>query len=226
MIIRPYNETTQEAHGRNNPVTSNPLWNATFRVGEADLEYMALEATDLPESLHGYQLARSGPLDNQEMAENGFTGSTADRFREAGRIGGFMREFVPTADVSPANGLNFVGATVVHLFENPDQVSGWMADIFVKDFEDNVGESVGSGQQIVSVERVETGSFYDESVGLYVLQGGPAGLLSSTVIDFRVGRLLGVAFVGSIGEHERTQLATEMALALEKRMVQVALGGR
>ena len=62
--------------------------------------------------------------------------------------------------------------------------------------------------------------------GLRVLQGGPAGLLSSTVIDFRVGRLLGVAFVGVIGEHERTELATELALALEKRMVQVALGAR
>lgn len=207
-------------------MSSNPLWSATLRVGEADLEYMALEAGDLPEDLRGYQLAREGPLDNQEMAENGFKGNTADRFRSAGRVGGFMREFVPTSDVSPASGVNFVGATVVHLFENPDQVSGWMSDIFVKDFEDNVGESVGSGQQIVSVQRLEPGGFYDEAVGLYVLQGGPAGLLSSTVIDFRVGRVLGVAFVGSIGEHDRSELATEMALALEKRIVQVALGGR
>ena len=207
-------------------MSSNPLWSATLRIGEADLEYMALEAGDLPDDLRGYQLAREGPLDNQEMAENGFKDSTVDRFRSAGRIGGFMREFVPTADVTPASGVNFVGATVVHLFENPDQVSAWMSDIFVKDFEDNVGESVGSGQQIISVQQVETEGFYDESVGLYVLQGGPAGLLSSTVIDFRMGRLLGVAFVGSIGEHDRTSLATEMALALEKRMVQVALGGR
>ena len=207
-------------------MSSNPLWSATLRVGEADLEYMTLEAGDLPDDLRGYQLAREGPLDNQEMAENGFQGSTADRFRNAGRIGGFMREFVPTSDVTPASGVNFVGATVVHLFENPDQVSGWMSDIFLKDFEENVGESVGSGQQIVSVNRVATSGFYDESVGLYVLQGGPAGLLSSTVIDFRVGRLLGVAFVGSIGEHDRTELATELALALEKRIVQVALGGR
>jgi len=187
---------------------------------------MTLEATDLPDDLRGYQLARSGPLDNSEMAENGFQGSTVERFRNAGRIGGFMREFVPTSDVTPSSGVNFVGATVVHLFENPDQVAGWMSDIFVKDFEDNVGESVGSGQQIISVDRVDTAGFYDESVGLRVLQGGPAGLLSSTVIDFRVGRLLGVAFVGVIGEHERTELATEMALALEKRMVQVALGAR
>ncbi len=205
-------------------MSANPLWTATYRVGEPDLEYMTLEAGDLPDELRGYQLARSGPLDNAEMAENGFKGSTADRFRNAGRIGGFMREFVPTSDVSPASGVNFVGATVVHLFENPDQVSGWMSDVFVKDFEDNVGESVGSGQQLISVNRLDVEGFYDEAVGLHVLQGGPAGLLSSTVIDFRVGRLLGVAFVGAIGEHQRATLASELALALEKRMVQVALG--
>jgi hypothetical protein len=73
---------------------------------------------------------------------------------------------------------------------------------------------------------VETSGLYDESVGLQVLQGGSTGLLSSTVIDFRVGRLLGVAFVGVVGQHDRTELATELALALERRMVQVALGSR
>lgn len=205
-------------------MSANPLWTATYRVGEADLEYMTLEAADLPDDLRGYQLARSGPLDNAEMAENGFSGSTEARFRNAGRIGGFMNEFVPTSDMPPASGVNFVGATVVHLFETPDQVAGWMSDVFVKDFEDNVGESVGSGQQIISVSRLDVAGFYDDAVGLRVLQGGPAGLLSSTVIDFRVGRLLGVAFVGAIGEHERAELTTELALALEKRMVQVALG--
>ena len=204
-------------------MSSNPLWTATYRIGEADLEYMTLEAADLPSDLRGYQLARSGLLDNYELAENGFTDSTAARFRDAGRIGGFMREFVPTADIMPASGVNFVGATVVHLFASPEQVAGWMSDIFVKDFEDNIGESVGAGQQIVSVSRLETRGFYDDAVGLYVLQGGPAGLLSSTVIDFRVGRLLGVAFVGVIGEHRRAELTTELALALEQKMVRVAL---
>ena len=31
-----------------------------------------------------------------------------------------------------------------------------MSDVFIKDFEDNVGESVGSGQQIISVDRLDT----------------------------------------------------------------------
>lgn len=207
-------------------MASDALVQATFRIGEPDLEYMALEAGDLPADLRGYQLARAGVLDNDEMAENGFAGSAAERFSRAGRISGYLREFVPTSDMIPEDGLNFVGATVVHLFSSPQQVSGWMTDVFLKDFEANVGESVGSGQQIISVTRWQPAGLYDESIGLYVLQGGPAGLLSSTVIDFRVGRLLGVAFVGAIGEHRRTELATELAVALEKRIVQVALGSR
>ena len=66
--------------------------------------------------------------------------------------------------------------------------------------------------------------FFDEAVALKVLQGGSMGLMSSTVIDFRVGRILGVAFVGSVGDHNRLNLANQLALNLEKRIVQVVLG--
>ena len=58
-----------------------------------------------------------------------------------------------------------------------------------------------------------------------VLQGGPTGLISSTVVDFRVGRILGVAFLGTVGDHQRLELATELGLALENRIVRIALGG-
>ena len=161
------------------------------------------------------------------MAEHGFTGSTPERFRNAGRIGGFMREFVPTSDVSPASGINFVGATVVHLFENPDQVPvRLMSDIFVKDFEDNVGESVGSGQQIISVDRVEAQGFYDEAVGLRVLQGWAGRVVVLYRHRFQGGPIarkwLSWAPLANI---EANQLGHgDGPHALEKRMVQVALG--
>ena len=71
---------------------------------------------------------------------------------------------------------------------------------------------------------MEISGFFDEAVALKVLQGGAAGLVSSTVLDFRVGRILGVAFVGTIGDHERLDLATQLARSLEKRIVQVVLG--
>jgi hypothetical protein len=61
-------------------------------------------------------------------------------------------------------------------------------------------------------------------VALRVLQGGVTGLMSSTIVDFRVGRVLGVAIVGTVGDHGRLELAAELGLALEKRIVSVVLG--
>jgi hypothetical protein len=200
------------------------LSRATFRIIEPDMEFMVLDRGNMPPEFQGYQVVREGVLSNQMMAEHGFPGSTADRFRQAGRINGYMREFGPTASMSVFDGFNFVGATVAHLFDNPDSVSGWMRDVFIKDFEDNVGESIGNDQQLISVKRLETRGFFDEAVALKVLQGGPTGLLSSTVIDFRVGRVLGVAFVGTVGDYERLELTSQLALILEKRIVQVVLG--
>jgi hypothetical protein len=201
------------------------LERATFSVSEVDLSFMVLEKTELPAEFQGHQVVREGPLDNAAMAENGFASSTADRFRLAGRVNGFMREFGPTSNMGSPDGFNFLAASVAHLFDKPDSVVGWMENIFLKDFEENVGEGVGEGHQLVSTQRLEPMNFFDEAVALRVLQGGPNGLISSTVIDFRVGRILGVAFVGTVGDHQRLELATELGLALEKRIVRVALGG-
>ena len=200
------------------------LSQATYRVSEGDLEFMVLDKDDIPEDFQGYQVVREGVLDNEQLSEHGFTGSTAERFKQVGRINGFVREFGPTSNMQIYDGFNFVGATVSHLFDAPESVSTWMNEVFVKDFESNVGESVGNNQQLVSVERLDPSGLFDEAVALRVLQGGSAGLMSSTVIDFRVGRILGVAFVGTVGDHHRLDKSLELAQLLEKRIVRVVLG--
>ncbi len=205
-------------------MTSAALERATYRVSDLDLEYMVLDRGELPVDFQGYQQVRVGVLDNENMAAHGFAGSTADRFREAGRITGYMREFGPTSEMNVFDGFNFVGSTVAHLFENAESVTSWMHDIFLNDFESNVGESVGEGHQLISVDRLNPSGFFDEAVALKAVQGGPQGVVSSTVVDFRVGRILGVAFVGTVGNHDRLDLAGQLALALEKRIVQVVLG--
>jgi len=91
-------------------------------------------------------------------------------------------------------------------------------------FEDRVGESVGQGHQLVSATRLDPQGFFGEAVGLRVLQGGVDGLISSTVVDFRVGRLLGVAFIGVVGDHDRLDQVMQLGQTLEKRMVRVVLG--
>ena len=197
---------------------------STFAVTESDLQSMVLESEDLPTGLEAYRVVREGVLDNDTMAKAGFAGSTADRFHQAGRINGYMREFGPPSEIGEADGLNFVAAAVAHLFDSPESVSGWMHNVFLKDFEENVGESIGADQQLLSFQRLEPAGFFDESVALKALQSGPSGPVSSTVVDFRVGRILGVAYVGARGDHERLELASQLGLALEQRIVRVALG--
>jgi len=197
---------------------------ASYSVTEGDLESMVLEKKKLPEEFQGHQMMREGDLDNETMAEQGFADSTAQRFRGVGRVNGYMREFGPTFSMAVLDGTNVVAATVAHLFNDPESVHNWMHDVFLKDFEERVGEGLSEGQQLVSVERLEPAGLFDEAVALKVLQGGSPGLFSSTVVDFRVGRLLGVAFVGTVGDHLRLDLASQLALSLEKRMVRVVLG--
>ena len=197
---------------------------ATFGITEESLQFMVLDKKDMPEEFQGFQVVREGQLNNENMAEHGFAGNTPERFRAVGRVTGFMRELGETSTAVTGDGCNFLGATVAHLFDNPKSVTDWMHEVFVKDFEENVGESVGEDQQLISTQRLEISGFFDEVVALKVLQGGAAGLVSATVLDFRVGRILGGAFVGTIGDHERRDLVTQLARSLEKRIVQVVLG--
>jgi hypothetical protein len=205
-------------------LTSFSIDRATYSVGEAALDLMVLEKAQFPEPFEGHQVVREGSLDNATLAQNGFEGSTSERFSEAGRVTGVMRELGPTSNMSMSDGFDFMAASVVHLFDTPESVHSWMHDIFLKDFEDRVGESIGQGHQLVSVTRLEPEGFFDEAVGLKILQGGVDGLISSTVVDFRVGRLLGVVFIGAVGDHDRLDQVQQLGHTLEKRMVSVVLG--
>ncbi len=205
-------------------MTDSAISRATYSISQESLEFMLLDKMDYPQAFHGHQILREGPLDNNSLAEHGFAGSTAERFSSAGRVTGAMREFGPTSAMGMEDGFDFMAATVAHLFDSPESVTGWMHEIFLKDFETNVGEGVGQGHQLISSEKLTVDGFFDESVALRVLQGGPLGVMSSTVVDFRVGRVLGVAFVGTVGDHTRLELATQLGLALEKRIVGVVLG--
>jgi len=205
-------------------LTSSSIDRATYSIGESALDLMVLEKTGFPEIFQGHQVVREGSLDNETLAQNGFEGASAERFSEAGRVTGVMRELGPTSNMGMSDGFDFMAATVVHLFDSPDSVHSWMHDIFLKDFEDRVGESVGQGHQLVSATRLEPTGFFDEAVGLKVLQGGVDGLVSSTVVDFRVGRLLGVVFIGAVGDHDRLDQVLELGQILEKRIVSVVLG--
>ena len=205
---------------------STALTRATYTISDALIERMVLEPVELPGGLSSFQLARSGYLDNHTMAEQGFPGNSAEGFARVGRITGYLAEYAnPAAGSAAGPGVDVAAGAVVHLFDREDSVKVWMHDIFLRQFQENVGESSRDGSELVSVEKLSARGFADEAVSLRATHRSTVGLVSSTVIDFRVGRLLGVAFVVSTGDLERLEPTTDLALALERRMVAVTLGG-
>lgn len=204
---------------------SEVLHRATQTITALELPRMVLTQRDLPSALRGFLLSREGPLDNETMAQQGFPGSTAERFRAIGRITGYLCEFAapaPEGETIPL-GYDLLAATVVHLFDAPEGVARWIDEVFVGEFCARVDEELHPGQRLLMVERLTPQGFADIAVGLRVLQSSNAGPVSSTIIDFRVGRLLGVAYVATLGNVERLELVQRLARTLERQCVQVAL---
>ena len=124
-----------------------------------------------------------------------------------------------------SDGTDLAAATVVHLLTSPEAVSEWMTKVFLEEFRAKVGYNLGSDHHLVSVEHIDLeGTFYDQAVGIRAVQEGPKGLVSSSIIDFRLGRLLGVAFVVTTGDHHRLEVAEILGKKLERNMVAVTVG--
>jgi hypothetical protein len=205
---------------------SEALNRATHSITEADLPRMVLDLRELPPEFQGFHPAHDGVLDNAAMAEQGFSGNTAERFAAIGRLTGYVQEFaapVPRGELIPA-GYDLAVATVAHLFEDAQGVSRWMQEIFLGQFEANVGQEIHPGQHLLMVERLPFQGFSDEVVGLRVLQSGTQGPVSSTVVDFRVGRLLGVVYIASFGNCERRAVVERLGQMFERKIVRVVLG--
>ncbi len=207
---------------------SEALIRATQRIGVADLPRMVLNRSALPAALRDFLPSRSGPLDNATLAQQGLPGSSAERFRAVGRLTGYLQEFLapaPEDDKIPM-GYDLAAATVVHLFTDAAEVPRWMEEVFLNDFEASVDQEIHPGQSILLVERVPFQGFADTVVGLRVVQSSPDGPVSSTVIDFRVGRILGVAYVATMGNYERQELVQRLGRELERNILRVVLEAR
>lgn len=201
------------------------LSQSTYKISNSmALKNMVLKKDSLPKELEQFVLLRESELDNSTIAMHGFPGSDEKSYEDAGRITGYMREFCsPSPIPQHKDGSNIVAATIVHIFEDENSPHNWMENIFIKQFKDNIGKKVGEDQQLVAVEQLEIDDFYDKSVGIRAVQDGQEGTLSTTIIDFCIGRLLGVTFIVTVGDHGRTELTTMLGLELERSIVKELL---
>ena len=197
---------------------------ATYEIGESDLPRMVLVEDDLPSRYQDYQTLSEGGLDNHTMAAHGFAEASEERFRRAGRVTGFLKEFGLAGPQVYVDGVDYVVASIAHLFDSPESVHSWMLDVFINDFEDNVGVDLGNGQILKGIDRFTPEGFYDEAIGLRTIHDNSGQTVSSAVIDFRVGRVLGVVYVATLGDHHRLDETTELGIAMERLIVGVALG--
>ena len=117
-----------------------------------------------------------------------------------------------------------MAGTVVHLFDSADAVKKWIDESFVRDFRNSVGTETGEGQVVQGVEILRIDGFHDYVASLLVVHDMPDAVLASTIVDFRVGNLLGVAYVVAKKDITLLDLAKKLAVELEKQMVRVALG--
>ena len=202
----------------------DPLKRATDAVREEDLEHMLLDIDDLPSELTGFEIAREGILDNTSMADHGFPGQTVESIEARGRITGYVREFAPEELETALDGDLITVGTVIHLFETDNGPSEWIDDVFLKEFLGSVGNLNDNGHELIHAEQVELSGFYGKSASIFAVHEIPNGTLGSTIVDFSIGRLLGVTFVVTLGETQNLELAKDLALSLERQVVSVALG--
>ena len=199
---------------------------ATYTVNPDDLERMLLTKEQLPPGSEGYEVVREGELSNEAMADLPLAGHSAQGLRQLGRITGFQREWLTTvSDDNLTEGADLALATVVHFMESPEAVSNWMERVFLEEFKEKVGQELGPGHRLASVEQIPVNmQFHHESIGVRALQEGPKGLVSSCVLDFRLGRLLGVVYVVTFGDQNRQEVTQNLGKTLERHMLSVVLG--
>ena len=202
------------------------LTRATYKIANTDLQRMTLSSEHLPQEFTAFELIREQELTNEAMANLPLSDHTAEELRNLGRLAGYQREWVTTIEDSLMNdNMDLVVATVVHLLASPEAVSEWMTKVFLGEFMAKVDDNLESEHRLISVEEIQLeGQFYDQAVGVRAVQHGPKGLVSSSILDFRLGRLLGVAYVVTSGDQDRLGITEVLGKKLERQMVAVTVG--
>ena len=207
--------------------STSQLLQMTDTVTSEELQWMVLDHAQLPADCSIFELLREERLDNETMAKHSGGRQTAASLADLGRTSGYARAFAvpqgaPTLREEPAEVLEV--ATVVHLFERPQDVDRWIDEVFIAGFRDRVGAEEPDGARLTGVETLKVSGFHERAAALLVVHEAPEStVLASTIVDFRLGRLLGVAYVVAKRDHAYVELATELGAALERQMVRVVL---
>ncbi len=208
------------------PAADDRLARFTLDVASPDLRHMTLDKSGLPGEVAAFEPLRDEQVDNDAYAKRGESLESLESLAAAKRLDGYETAFVVPQGAStlaeePAELLEV--ATAVHLFESPDDVEAWIDNAFVNRLRGGVGESDALDRKIAGVELLRPAGFYGRAAGLLVLREVPGGEIASTVVEFQLGRVLGVASAVSKADKSHFDLAVDLGSRLERQIVRVVL---
>lgn len=208
------------------PPAEDRLSRMTYTVASEDLRLMVLDRAQLPEEIAGFDPLREGELDNEALAKRSGA-DTLESLTDAHRLNGYESAFAVAQGAStlaeePAALLE--ASTAVHLFERPDNVRDWIDGAFVARLRSSVGTEDGEGRRTTGVELLRPPRFHGHSAGLLVVQDVPGGELASTIVEFQLGRVLGVVAAVAKVDRPYLDLAAELGARLERQIVRTVLG--
>ena len=204
------------------------LIEATKRLGEVDQPSLLLQEDELPPVLAGLRLAHDALHDNDALARELFADVGAPALRsEYGRLTGWVRRFAADARGEKPGAPTAAGVTC-HLYTGPEDVERWVTQVFPGRFEGREGQKAPAakalGLQLAAVRRVKVPGLRDISQGMRVTIEDPGGLRTQTIVDFRVGSVLGVVFVVASGDVDCVPFVAPLAAAQERKIAQGARG--
>jgi hypothetical protein len=110
------------------------------------------------------------------MAAESFLEETAEQLIELVRISGYLRELInPMVQGALYHGIALVAVNVAHLFTHEAAVVNRRTEVVLKRFAQRVGKAISPRHQLLSVDNLDVGSFYDLIVGIKAVQQGALG---------------------------------------------------
>jgi hypothetical protein len=137
-----------------------------------------------------------------------------------------MCEFATNRNAGHLNlGTDIAVATLVDLFDSGEAITHWMTQVFISDMEKSVGKYVELDQEMLSAVRCKPEGLADESAEMHVFHKPSPWEISSTAVDFCVGRLLGVVFCITFATVQCRNETRHVAKNVENKILKAVLGG-
>ncbi len=203
------------------------LERALQSVTENDLAIMVLPQEELGEEFADLEIDEDSGFQNNEQATDDTINpeDTGEDLERAGRINGYELEYVAPDLLSMLEAGEGVAVveTMVHLFKDAGAASDFLAEQ-VEDYQRFEGKEVMPSMTLQEAQTFAVDGLADEAIGVRARVSFGDMQLYGTGVYFRLGRLVGEAWIATGDDADVNSQVKTIARALEERIEGVLLG--